>query len=62
IVQRKITVTIHSGISAKGDELEKLTSEKKAEYIKENLDKKKLYVLDEELMKKMSDLYDKNLQ
>lgn len=38
------------------------TPDKKAEYIKENLDKKKLYILDEDLMKKMSDLYDRNLQ
>ncbi len=38
------------------------TPEKKAAYLKENLDKKKCYALDEGLMKKMSDLYDKNLQ
>ena len=38
------------------------TPEKKAAYLKENLDKKKCYALNEELMKKMSDLYDNNLQ
>ena len=38
------------------------TPEKKAAYLKENLDKKKCYALNEELMKKMSDLYDRNLQ
>lgn len=38
------------------------TPERKAEYLKENLDKKRRYALDEELMKKMSDLYDNNLQ
>lgn len=38
------------------------TPEKKAQYLKENLDKKQRYALDEELMKKMSDLYDNNLK
>ena len=38
------------------------TPELKAEYLKENIDKKKRYALDDELMKKMSDLYDNNLQ
>lgn len=37
------------------------TPELKAEYLEENLDKKQSYALDEELMKKMSDLYDNNL-